>query len=77
MDRSQHTLNTLFEQLGLPAADADVEAFIAQHRPLAQEIRLQDATLWSASQSQFLAEGLEADSDWAEVIDELDARLRQ
>ncbi|TVP52329.1 MAG: DUF2789 domain-containing protein [Halomonadaceae bacterium] len=77
MDRSQHTLNTLFAQLGLPSDDADVEAFIARHRPLAAEIRLQDATLWNASQSHFLAEGLEDDSDWAEVIDTLDARLRQ
>jgi hypothetical protein len=37
---------------------------------------LQDAPFWSESQSHFLEEGLEEDSDWAEIIDELDAMLR-
>ncbi|MDX1588697.1 MAG: DUF2789 domain-containing protein [Oleiphilaceae bacterium] len=76
MDRSQHTLNALFDQLGLSSDNADIERFIASHRPLPEEIRLQDATLWNASQSEFLSQGLEEDSDWAEVIDELDALLR-
>lgn len=76
MDRSQHTLNTLFDQLGLPSENAEIERFITMHRPLPAEVRLQDAALWDASQSRFLEEGLEDDSDWAEIIDELDALLR-
>jgi len=76
MDRSQHTLSTLFEQLGLPADEASIDHFIESHAPLSPEITLQDAAFWTASQSHFLAEGLEEDSDWAEIIDELDARLR-
>lgn len=76
MDTTKPTLTTLFEQLGLPSDAASIEAFIARHSPLPAEIALQDAPFWSESQSSFLEEGLEADSDWAEVIDELDAQMR-
>lgn len=76
MDTSKHSLSTLFEQLGLPAEQKEIESFIARHSPLPSEIALQDAPFWSESQSQFLEEGLEDDSDWAEVIDELDALIR-
>lgn len=76
MDTSKHSLSTLFEQLGMPSDNASVEDFIARHSPLPSEIALQDAPFWSESQSHFLEEGLEDDSDWAEIIDELDALLR-
>ncbi|MDY6798824.1 MAG: DUF2789 domain-containing protein [Pseudomonadota bacterium] len=76
MDTSKHSLNTLFEQLGMPSDNASIEKFVAQHSPLPREIALQDAPFWSESQSHFLEEGLEEDSDWAEIIDELDAMLR-
>ncbi|MBD3656581.1 MULTISPECIES: DUF2789 domain-containing protein [Marinobacter] len=76
MDTTTHNLNTLFDQLGLPSDDASIEKFVASHSPLAREIALRDAPFWSQSQASFLEEGLEDDSDWAEVIDELDALLR-
>ncbi|WP_148861486.1 DUF2789 domain-containing protein [Marinobacter fonticola] len=76
MDTSQHTLQTLFAQLGLPADQESVETFIANYAPLPQEVALPDATFWNAAQSSFLHQGIEDDSDWAEVIDELDALLR-
>lgn len=76
MDTSKHTFTTLFEQLGMASDDAAIEEFITRHSPLPTEIALQDAPFWSESQAQFLEEGLEDDSDWAEVIDELDARMR-
>lgn len=76
MDTSQHTLETLFEQLGLPADPGSIEAFIAKHAPLPRETTLADAPFWNAAQSSFLHEGIDDDSDWAEVIDELDALLR-
>lgn len=76
MDTSKHTLATLFEQLGMPSDEASIENFIARHSPLPAEIALQDAPFWSDNQSNFLEEGLEDDSDWAEVIDELDALMR-
>ncbi|WP_396622458.1 DUF2789 domain-containing protein [Marinobacter sp. W-8] len=76
MDTSKHSLSTLFEQLGLPSGQAEIENFIARHSPLPSEVAIRDAPFWSESQSHFLEEGLEEDSDWAEVIDELDALLR-
>lgn len=76
MDTSKHNLSTLFEQLGLAADEKSIEDFLARYSPLPREIALQDAPFWSESQSHFLEEGLEEDSDWAEIIDELDALLR-
>lgn len=76
MDTSKHTLAALFEQLGMPSDQASIERFISRHSPLPSEIALQDAPFWSDSQSNFLEEGLEDDSDWAEIIDELDAQMR-
>ncbi|MBW0148597.1 DUF2789 domain-containing protein [Marinobacter arenosus] len=76
MDTSKHTLSTLFEQLGLAADEKSIEDFVARYSPLPREIALQDAPFWSESQSHFLEEGLEDDSDWAEIIDELDAMMR-
>ncbi|MFO7529096.1 MAG: DUF2789 domain-containing protein [Marinobacter sp.] len=76
MDTSKHSLSILFEQLGLASDDKSIEDFVARHSPLPREIALQDAPFWSESQSHFLEEGLEEDSDWAEIIDELDAIMR-
>jgi hypothetical protein len=76
MDTNKHTLSILFQQLGLAADDASVERFVRKHSPLSPKIALADADFWSLSQSQFLREGLEDDSDWAEAIDKLSALLR-
>ncbi|MDX1816585.1 MAG: DUF2789 domain-containing protein [Marinobacter sp.] len=76
MDTSKHSLSTLFEQLGMPSDAGSIETFVARHSPLPREIAIQDAPFWSESQSHFLEEGLEEDSDWAEIIDELDAMMR-
>lgn len=76
MDLSEHTLRALFEQLGLPAQSAAIDAFIAQHRPLADNVRLADAPFWSPAQAQFLREEFEEDADWAPLVDQLNVRLR-
>ncbi|WP_404367647.1 DUF2789 domain-containing protein [Marinobacter sp.] len=76
MDTSIHTMPRLFEQLGLPSSDDDIQKFIADHGPLAPEVKLHDAPFWNDSQSRFLKEGIEENADWAEVIDDLDAQLR-
>ena len=76
MDTSKHNLSTLFDQLGLASDEKSIEAFITRYSPVSHEIALQDAPFWSESQSQFLEEGLEDDSDWAEIIDELNALMR-
>lgn len=76
MDTSEHTMATLFEQLGLPSDQASIESFISRHAPLPAEVALADAPFWNATQAHFIAQGIEDDSDWAEVIDHLDAQLR-
>lgn len=76
MDTSKHNLSTLFDQLGLASGASDIEDFVTRHSPLPSEVAIQDAPFWSESQSHFLEEGLEDDSDWAELIDELDALMR-
>lgn len=76
MDTTQHDINTLFAQLGLPNSYAHIDAFIASH-VIEDTTLLQHACFWNESQQHFLAESLEQDSDWSEIIDELDTRLRQ
>lgn len=76
MDISVHSLNTLFDQLGLPSSDKDIERFVSTHRLYSGSIKLTEATFWSPSQSSFLKESLDLDSDWCELVDELDSMLR-
>ncbi|QDC43222.1 DUF2789 domain-containing protein [Methylophilus medardicus] len=75
MEASLHTLNHLFAQLGLPASDAEIDSFIHKHRHLAGYISLADAPYWTPAQATFLREEILKDADWAEVIDQLNARL--
>lgn len=77
MESPVHRIGDLFRQLGLPGDPGAVEAFIAQHRPLVEGVALADAPWWSASQALFLREALAQDADWAEVADQLSARLRR
>lgn len=76
MELTTSTMTDLFDQLGLPSSPREVTAFIARYRPLRSDLRLTDAPFWTDSQAVFLAEGLRHDSDWALVIDTLNARLR-
>ncbi len=76
MDRSSHTLACLFAQLGIDNQESDIEQFIQSHRGIPPEVPLAKASFWSDAQAEFLKEGLQEDSDWAEVIDCLDALLR-
>ncbi|MEH6577772.1 MAG: DUF2789 domain-containing protein [Amphritea sp.] len=76
MDTFQHTMNTLFAQIGLPDSDQYIQSFIDEHRRLDASIRLDQAPFWTASQAAFLKEAIEEDSDWAEIVDQFDSCLR-
>ena len=76
MDMSTHSMNSLFDQLGLPSSDDDIETFVGKHRPLPPSVRLAEADFWDDSQAAFLREAVKQDADWAEVVDDLNARLR-
>ena len=77
MENRRHDLADLFAQLGLANEPAAIDAFIAAHRPLPPGVRLAEAPFWSPTQSAFLAEQLQSDADWTEVIDELNSELGQ
>ena len=75
MDNNLHTMSNLFAQLGLPADPAGIEAFIAAHRPLGNDVPLYRAPFWTAAQRSFLKEQIIDDADWVGVIDDLNASL--
>ena len=76
MDTATHSLNLLFEQLGLPASDDEIANFVADHRPLPADLALHQAAFWTPSQSAFIKQAIDDDADWAEWVDELEALLR-
>lgn len=76
MESPMHTINSLFEQLGLDARDDAIAAFIAAQQAIPAPVSLHDGTMWNASQSAFLREAVADDADWAEVVDQLDVLLR-
>jgi len=76
MESFNHNFSELFTQLGLPSDAAAVEQFIHDHRGLPGETRLWEADFWTPAQADFIRQSLEEDSDWSELVDQLDARLR-
>ena len=76
MDRSSHTLPCLFDQLGLDSSSEGIKMFIAKHKGIPSDIRLANADCWNISQTDFLQEAINEDSDWSEVVDSLDTLLR-
>ena len=76
MESPRHTINSLFEQLGLSASDEAIAAFIAAEDNIPAPVPLYDGAMWNASQSALLREAVADDADWAEVVDQLDVLLR-
>lgn len=74
MDIETPTLSTLFDQLGLPSEQADIDDFVRSHS-LPDDVKLVDATFWKDSQAALLKEKLRGDDDWAPVVDELNVLL--
>ncbi len=77
MHTPAYTLNTLFAQMGLESSDEAIDAFISTHGPIPGGIELCEAPCWNAAQAALLKEALVDDSDWAEVVDQLDALLHK
>ena len=75
MEAPTHSLNNLFAQLGLASDESSIEQFIKTHRPLTTSLVLSDAPFWTSAQASFLREEILKDADWAEVIDQLNAKL--
>ncbi len=75
MDTSSHTMENLFMQLGLNSSEKAIEEFISTHQ-LSGNSPLDQASFWSQAQSQFILESWHNDAEWAELVDQLDTRLR-
>jgi hypothetical protein len=77
MEQPVHPFSQLFEQLGLPADEASIRRFIADHSPLDAHLRLEEAPFWTPAQAQLLREERVEDADWAIVVDQLNLALRE
>ncbi len=77
MELPNKDLGTLFEQLGLDSDPASIDAFIAQHAPLPNEVKVSEAPFWNESQAAFLKSELLEDAEWAPIVDELNVRLHE
>lgn len=66
----------LFAQLGLDNSNLAIARFIQFHY-LPPQTSIVHAPFWSSSQRRFLDECLEQDSEWCELVDQLDSRLRR
>jgi hypothetical protein len=75
MNQSIHNFSDLFAQLGLPCDEAGIRRFIAQHSPLAADVKLADAAFWTPAQAVFLREACVQDADWAGPVDQLNEAL--
>jgi hypothetical protein len=76
MQPPDHSLASLFLQLGLDDDDTEIENFITRNGSLPHDALLHEASFWNASQAAFLKQAVEEDADWAIVVDQLDSMLR-
>lgn len=77
MEQGFHPFHELFEQLGLDHGPMAIDEFLRKHAPLSPELMLPDAPFWNPAQAAFLRDALSTDSDWAGVVDALNAALRR
>ncbi|WP_018152067.1 DUF2789 domain-containing protein [Leeia oryzae] len=77
MESGLHTLENLFQQLGLASDTASIETFISTHSPIPADTPLSEAAFWLPAQAQFLKEEILDDADWSHVIDQLNNRLHR
>ncbi|GAC33508.1 DUF2789 family protein [Paraglaciecola polaris] len=76
MENYHTTMGDLFEQLGLGGEERDILAFIDEHKGLRQGVHIEDAEFWTKSQAGFIKNALLEDAEWAELIDQLNTRIR-
>lgn len=76
MDTGDHSLYSLFDQLGLDSSEEGIKRFIDTHAPLEKSVELHQASFWKSSQADFLKQAIDDDADWAEIVDQLNIMLR-
>lgn len=68
------TMETLFHQLGLPNDQSSIDQFINDHH-LKRFEHIEEAAFWNKHQESFIRDALTTDSEWASLLDNLDAEL--
>ncbi|WP_426357726.1 DUF2789 family protein [Pseudocolwellia sp. HL-MZ19] len=76
MKAHNRSLHNLFEQLGLASTKEAMETFITNHAPLDSDVALSQAEFWTPYQSAFIKKSKDDDSNWAEIVAQLDILLR-
>lgn len=74
MNASNHSMQSLFQQLGLSSNPVSMEAFIKNNH-LPKDIPLERAACWSAKQAEFLQEAIDLNAEWADAVDDLNTQL--
>lgn len=77
MQIENHSITSLFEQLGIGDSEEDINRFINRFAPIPSAVELHEAHCWNQAQAAFLKQAKEEDADWAEVVDQLNVMLRQ
>lgn len=77
MDFQNHSITSLFEQLGIGDSEKDINRFINRFAPIPSAVELHEALCWNKAQAAFLKQAKDEDADWAEVVDQLNVMLRQ
>lgn len=75
MDTFKHDLPNLFAQLGLDNSSEAIDQFVTENK-LTPKVLITEAEFWSAAQANFINDCIAEDSEWSEVIDQLDVMLR-
>lgn len=76
MDLTNPSFKQLFDQLGLDSNNQAIDRFIEEHKGLDNSLKLQQAPFWTPTQAKFIDDSLNEDAAWAELIDQLNSRLR-
>ncbi|MBC3764904.1 DUF2789 family protein [Neptunicella marina] len=76
MDLTNPSFKQLFDQLGLASDHQAIDRFIEEHKGLDSTLKLQQAPFWNPTQAKFIEDSLNEDAAWAELIDQLNNRLR-
>ena len=74
MQISQPKLPELFAQLGMDTSDAAIERFFAEHS-LSGRTGVVEAPFLKTEQKITLLQMRLEDAEWADLVDEMDARL--
>ena len=75
METQVHRMSDLFDQLGLPSDSQAIEDFISKNKSKTSNQSIDQLEIWTPAQAAFLKQAWVDDADWAEVVDELSARL--